>query len=286
MRIVSQKVYNALAEIEDYQCVFNNLMDCPAISEQYWQLLLDQTILMIKQSISVVPSVSSLVLAAWSYRYSARRHIYSLILLLFAVTVIITSIIHSIPIYRVMYSVTTVREKIEQSDWFNMFCCLRTITHCSHKGPILIIRDVTNFQPETLRYLLSSLHSLKEETNSDETKSITFPVILETLGSFMDSNTAAFERFSLQEMSYEEGKQELVTKYHIFNTSLYDTMYSSFRGHTRFYAETWKEMQFNRGYAYALLRLTDESNYLIDMCMLSSDNPSSLVGFLRKLEKT
>jgi len=116
-----------------------------------------------------------------------------------------------------------------------------------------------------------------------ETKPITFPIILEILdnlwmrGSFKDSNTAAFERFSLQEMSYEEGKQQLVTKYQIFNASIYDTMYSSFRGHTRFYAYTWEEMLFNRGYVDALLKSTKESNFLIDMCTRGSGNRTRLI---------
>jgi len=54
-------------------------------------------------------------------------------------------------------------------------------------------------------------------------------------------------------MSYEEGKQQLVTKYQIFNASVYDTMHGSFRGHTRFYAYTWEEMLFNRGLPPALI---------------------------------
>ena len=53
--------------------------------------------------------------------------------------------------------------------------------------------------------------------------------------------SAAFNYYALEEMSYEDGKKELVTKYQLFNETLYNTMYESFRGQVRFYIFAWKK---------------------------------------------
>jgi len=194
-----------------------------------------------------------------------------------------------IPIHQIVYSVMLLREEIGQNDWLNMFCCLQTIKHCSPLGPILIIRDIKHFDSNTLTDLLSSLNVLKKSTQEGVDTVIKFPVILETDNLWMGEvsmqfATAAFHYYVLEEMSYEEGKKEVVTKHQLFNETLYNSMYESFRGHARFYTFVWEHMfRVNRTYSDTLNGLTNECQVLIHMCLIHCVNYTETVSFLKKL---
>ena len=136
------------------------------------------------------------------------------------------------------------------------------------------------------------MHTLKEQTLAGVSKTITFPVVLETSDNLwmgkasMQTSTAAFSYYVVEEMSYEDGKREMVTKYQLFDDSLYKTMYNSFRGHTRFYTFTWQEMfKGNREYNDTLNDLINESRVLIEVCLLQCTNQSeAAITFLKKLQ--
>jgi len=284
MKITSWKIANALMAIKDYKCVITNLLTCPAMSEQHWQTLWDQNIILINQPLKTFSLLLSITLGI----YGLLRKRLSLILV---VGIFCSLFCSFISIHQIVYSVMLLREKIEQSDWHNMFCCLRTIKSCSPPGPVLIIRDIKLFDPDTLGYLLSSLHVMKEvEVRKGGKQVIPFPVILETSDNLWigkasrGSANVAFHYYVLQEMSYEDGKRELVTKYQLFNETMYNTMYESFRGHVRFYTFTWEEMFVGkRTYDDTLNDLVHECQVLIQTCLIHT-NQTKAISHLKKLQ--
>ena len=142
MKVVAREFVDTLTRIEDYKCVITDLLACPAMSEQYWQALYDQIVIVIREPVKTITWISPItLLAIWTY---IRRHVWKItpLVILLGLLFLFLLLFFYMPVHRVVYSVTLLREKIEQNDWVNMFCCLRMIKHCSPPGPLLIVRDV------------------------------------------------------------------------------------------------------------------------------------------------
>ena len=90
--------------------------------------------------------------------------------------------------------------------------------------PILIIRQIINFEPKVLQETLKSMEQHKENK-------VTSPTIIETSDFLwfkapgVRKSRSSYMPYVIQEMSFEEGKHELVTRLKIITLEDYTKIY-------------------------------------------------------------
>ena len=123
-------------------------------------------------------------------------------------------------------------ESIASGNWKTLCCTLNAISNCipEHR-PILIVCDFDNFLEDSLESLFKALEPMKQEQ-------LSFPIILETSDflwvhqrSFRKSSDS-FLPYRLREMTFEDGRHELVDKYKMWKPEEYDKIYKEIGGHT------------------------------------------------------
>ena len=191
---------------------------------------------------------------------------------------------------QIKYFLLLIQTRASEGDWSTMFCCLNSIKHCTSNGPILIIRDVKNLQPQRLHNLFSILEGRKESNK------IGFPTILETSDNLWmnkmqsDSAKMAFKFYYLNPMSYNDGKKELVDKFSLFNESLYKNLYNEwFGGHMRFYLEYWVNARMGMSHDQIIDELFMEANEILKACTVTvtkEELQHEIMSLFKLLKKT
>ena len=97
-----------------------------------------------------------------------------------------------------------------------LICYLNCITEVKPGNrTIRIIRKIVNFEAKLLQECLKAMESCKDGR-------VIFPIILKTLDFLwfevqgVHKSRSSYEPYVVQEMSFEEGRDELVTKIKIF----------------------------------------------------------------------
>lgn len=100
-------------------------------------------------------------------------------------------------------------------DWDTLICFLNCISiEKPESRPILVIRELINFSPETLQECLCAMERMKE----GDIASYPQPIILETSDcSWTETHAVkrsglSFEPYYIQEMTYEEGEKDMFNK--------------------------------------------------------------------------
>ena len=187
--------------------------------------------------------------------------------------------------YWIYFSGFSIQHRIGDSDWSTAFCCLNAIGHCTIK-PILIIRDVKNFESHHLHRFFATVEKRKERENANY-----FTLIIETSDNLwmneaiMDTSNFAFLFYYLPPMTYQVGKEEMVSKYGMFNEEMYDELYKLFGGHVRFYEYFWDQKELND----TIDLLMAEAEILLSACLMkimkrnSKKRLPTCFGFYRNL---
>lgn len=121
---------------------------------------------------------------------------------------------------------------ISDGNWETLACvCNGIATLKPENRPILIVREFANLEEQSRLDLLRSFEQSKEGQRL-------FPAILETSDymwledSPVRKSSDSFKEFHLEEMSYGEGKTELVDKYKIWNHNEFTAIYELSPGRT------------------------------------------------------
>ena len=265
-------------ENKEMACMLDQVQLCRTI-KQSWKLPFQYIVELIHYCIPAVVSILSfLTLSVVFAMWSSLRHVIMIWLskhlklsLSLAVLIALLSYVQW-PWYfiQIKYFLLLIQTRASEGDWSTMFCCLNSIKHCTSNGPILIIRDVKNLQPQRLHNLFSILESRKESNKID------FPTILETSDNLWmnkmqsDSAKMAFQFYYLNPMSYNDGKKELVDKFSLFNESLYKNLYNEwFGGHMRFYLEYWVYVRKGKSHDQIIDYLLMEANEILKACTVT-----------------
>ena len=267
-------------ENKEMACMLEQVQLCHII-KQSWKLPYQYFVEYIHYWIPAVVSILSLsvVLAMWS----SLRHVIMICLskhlkLSLSLAVLMIALLSYVqwPWYfiQIKYFLLLIQTRASEGDWSTMFCCLNSIKHCTSNGPILIIRDVKNLQPQRLHNLFSILESRKERNEISD--KIDFPTIVETSDNLWmnklqsDSAKMAFKFYYLNPMSYNDGKKELVDKFSLFNESLYKNLYNEwFGGHMRFYLEYWVNARMGMSHDQIIDELFMEATEVFKACRVT-----------------
>ena len=224
LRDFAHKLMSTIKEmdINVQKCVYNNISQCQGI-DQSWGVAIDsmKAIITALGIGSLITAISNIVeFVGWKWYFALM--IFLLILVWAA------SEISATVRYWIYFFGFSIQYRIENSDWSTAFCCLNAIGQCNIK-PILIIRDVKNFASRHLHQFFANVEKSKERKNT-----YNFALIIETSDNLwmseaiMDTSNSAFKFYYLSPMSYQMGKIEMVSKYHMFDEKMYDELYTSY----------------------------------------------------------
>lgn len=124
-----------------------------------------------------------------------------------------------------------VQESISSGDWYALSCSANAISKCAPEHrPILIVRELTNLNSESLNAFLRSLEQMKQGD-------IHYPVFAESSDflwahkSPVIKSSDSFIMYHIHEMTREEGLSELVHRLNIWTEEEYDEIYGAIGGH-------------------------------------------------------
>ena len=260
-------ITDSIMEMEDGElhCVYEHVQECPAI-QRSWAIVFDK----IKDMISFASIVAGiLAIPAAVFRIMRNKTYLVAILVLLMVWVAVYNARFT---YQLSFSIFHMKDRIKQGEWSAIFCCLNSMKECSTLGPVLIVRDIKNFQTDQLHKFFAILAQKKELEGQEEIK---FPIIMETPDNlwmekvYSDTSNSAFKFYYVKPMTYREGMQDLVERYRVFNEETYEYLYNELRGHTRFYEYVWMNGGENgKNYTDVINDLMIEAYIILNMCLL------------------
>ena len=132
---------------------------------------------------------------------------------------------------------------VSSGDWRSLICYLNGISLCvPMKRPILVLRDITKFESETLRTSLQSLAQAKELT-------MHFPVFIETSdyyyfhSSQVTQSLSSFNYYELQNLNYSTVENIFAHEHHHWDKNSLDYMYKKLGGLMGLYSLMYKRQQ-------------------------------------------
>ena len=175
---------------------------------------------------------------------------------------------------------------LEDGDWTTLICYMNCITGAKPQNrTILIIREITNLDNQTLHECLRSMEQFKE-------KSVTFPILMETSDYLwfqtpaVKKSRASFKAYMMEEMSFKEGQDELVTRHKMFTTEQYQHIYDVIGGHIGSYESLWYTMRYEeKPLKEALENLKRVTEVHLISCLMQSKNMTESIVALQELKR-
>lgn len=197
---------------------------------------------------------------------------FTLLILILILVVILTVAALTIAPYFIYEMLNPLDISLQNGDWETLICFLNCMsTEKPENRPILIIRELINFHPETLQECLRAMEKAKE-------KKIYVPIILETSDNLwcevvaVKRSSLSFEPYYMQEMTYEEGERDIV-RMDLFTTKEYTMIYDKIGGHMGSYQELWvKVKESNISINDALQEMLEKAYVILRACTFSKPN--------------
>ena len=261
MRDLAQELTEAFYNIRDYtakQCVFDEVYECSAENKKsWWSLLYNYRsslygYMNAGYTLVVTFGVGTCTLASvfhvckdfllQHWKKALLLSVMVLFLLVLTACIVNWYIIVEVVIH-------PIQNDISIGDWYTLSCCCNAISLCAPEHrPVVVVRELTNFNSESLLAFLRSLERMKQGE-------IHYPVLVES----SDFNWAhelpvlkssdSFMIYHLQEMMYEEGLTEVVHKFKIWTEEEYEIIYDAIRGHLGSYRVLY---DYNKVQKYSL----------------------------------
>lgn len=214
----------------------------------------------------------------WVFRF------FIAILIILEVLTISVMLIATIFPYFIYGILNPIDSTLRNGDWDTLICFLNCITNEKPQNrPILIIRELINFHPDTLQECLCAMEKAKE-------KEINLPIILETSDTLWSDvlavkrSSLSFRPYFMQEMSYDEGKHDMVES-GLCTLEEYNLMYENLGGHTGSYQELWHTVRItNSTITSALKEIQKKAYILLQSCVFSKPNLDSK-AVLKNMQK-
>ena len=263
MRNVSKELTRAFFNIRNYttqQCVFDEVTyKCSSAknTKSLWSILYKcQSVLYgyVTASYALVATFGVAICTLTSFFYACRDwllpHWKKALLLSLTMLLLLNLAAYITNRYVIMEVVIRpTQNAISSGDWHALSCSCNAISLCvpEHR-PIVIVRELTNFNSESLQAFLRSLEQMKQGD-------IHYPVLVESSDfqwaheSPVVKSRDSFMIYHLQEMTYEKGLAELVHKFRIWTEEEYEIIYDAIRGHLGSYRLLY---DYNKVHKYSL----------------------------------
>ena len=222
-------------------------------------------------------NIGTIYAMRWAFRCFVLLFIVGVIILLVAVTVAIT-----FP-YFVYEYLSPIDHTLKNGDWDTLICFLNCICAVRPESrPILIIREIINFHPETLQECLRAMERAKQ-------KEIHIPIILETSDCLWTNvmavkrSSLSFRLYHMQEMLYEEGERDMVTA-GIYTPHEYKRIYERLGGHIGSYLELWDVSRMTSSSIERSLETLQRGAFIqLQTCISSQPDGELLIRILKDL---
>jgi len=163
---------------------------------------------------------------------------------MFTISSVVVSIIFPYFIYETLQPIDLT---LRNGDWETTICYLNCIaTEQPQNRPVLIIREIINFDSDTLHKCLRAMEKAKE-------KQVSIPIILETSDSLwyqvpaVKRSRFSFHPYYIREMLFEEGEHDMVKNNGLWTPEEYNMIYKILGGHTGSYQELWHTIKISNG---------------------------------------
>ena len=174
---------------------------------------------------------------------------------------------------------------ILHGNWNSLRCNLNAVCKCQPgKKPIVIIREISNFDENALQECLASLEKMKEGL-------IKYPVILETSrvswlkASSVYKSRLSFCPYYVEEITQPELTSEFVDKRQLWSEEEFEKIYEALGGHMGSYSRLYMYQAYhNLTIEESLLTMTKEAIAHICDCLNSASNFSDSMSFLGTLK--
>ena len=174
---------------------------------------------------------------------------------------------------------------ILHGNWNSLRCNLNAVSKCEPgKKPIVIIREISNFDDNALQECLASLEKMKEGL-------VKYPVILETSQlSWLKTSSIYKSRLSfcpyyVEEMTQPELASEFVDKRRLWSEKEFEKIYEALGGHMGSYSRLYMyQAYYNLTIEESLLAMTKEAIAHVCGCLNSASNFSDAMSFLVTLK--
>ena len=99
-------------------------------------------------------------------------------------------------------------------------------------------------------------------------------------------SNSIFRVFYLQGLSYEEGKEEMVNKYGLFDDETYNKLFQLFGGHVYFYRYYWVKRSLGMNHKEIIELLMQKARITLNVCLMNSkDYYEQMVSLLLQLKE-
>lgn len=177
-------------------------------------------------------SVGTLYYAMASVFAFVKRHLRIILPLLLILFFLVAFLLYVIKWYIIAEIVVhPVRKNIVSGDWYTLICSCNAISKCApERRPIVIVRELTNFDPRSLEDFLRSLERMKQGDihypvlveSSDFQWAYEFPVL---------RSSDSYMMYHLQAMTKKEVRSEVVHKFKIWTEEEFELIYDAIGGH-------------------------------------------------------
>ena len=242
MRYVAKEITDSFGSL-DYQpqqCVLDELYACVKDTVPWWLRISDSATWThmlyrhISPGITILTAVLTAVLVVikgWLLQHLKKILLFVAISFLFLAPLGCVGYTF-INWYRVVeFIVHPIQESIASGNWYALTCSSNALSKCvPERRPIVIVRELTNLNSESLNAFLRSLERMKQGD-------VHYPVFAESSDfqwayeSPVIKSSDSFMTYRLQEMTREEGLAEVVHKFKIWTKEEYEQIYDAIRGH-------------------------------------------------------
>lgn len=242
MRYVAKEITDSFGSL-DYQpqqCVLDELYACVKDTVPWWLRISDSAAWThmlyrhISPEITILTAVLTAVLVVikgWLLQHLKKILLFVAISFLFLAPLGYVGYTF-INWYRVVEVIVhPIQESIASGNWCALTCSSNVLSKCvPERRPIVIVRELTNLNSESLNAFLRSLERMKQGD-------VHYPVFAESSDfqwayeSPVIKSSDSFVTYRLQEMTREEGLAEVVHKFKIWTKEEYEQIYDAIRGH-------------------------------------------------------
>ena len=200
-------------------------------------------------------------------RWALRLFIFIIMVIgILAIVAIAVLVIYPYLIYEALNPLDV---SLQLGDWDALICFLNCISiEKPESRPILIIRELINFSPESLQECLRAMERMKK-------KGIQFPIILETSDCSWSETLAvkrsslSFEPYYIKEMTYEEGEKDMI-EMGLYTSEEYKVIYNKLGGHIGSYVHLWHTIRSTNGTINSSLEaLQMKAVFALEACLLA-----------------
>ena len=174
---------------------------------------------------------------------------------------------------------------ILNGNWNSLQCNLNAVCKCEPgKKPIVIIREISNFDNNALQECLASLEKMKVGL-------VKYPVILETSqfswlkASSVYKSRLSFCPYYVEEMTQSEMTAEFVDKRQLWSEKEFEEIYEALGGHMGSYSRLYMyQVYHNLTIKESLLTMRKEAIAHVCDCLNSASSFSDAMSFLATLK--